>query len=95
MAESSAWTQLRELRNLIIGHPIETGAGESSKRAFVTRDRLESESFDYQVWQPGVEKTFFKHAEHSALYKDYKLEAASHLSEIVSILSRLPDDIRC
>src|SRR6516164_3764145 len=89
--EKSAWKQLRELRNLTVGHPIETIRKQRRKRAFITRVSLESSGFDYQVWHQGTGNTSFEHADLSALYAAYKKEAASYLSKIVATLSRVVD----
>lgn len=89
---TSAWKQLRELRNLTVGHPVEKGRGkEPRKRTFITQVSLETDGFDYQVWHQGTGKTSFETAGLSTLYAGYKKEAASFLREILTGLSRAPD----
>ncbi len=91
-ADASAWNQLRELRNLTVGHPIEKGLGkEPRRRTFITRVSLKSDSFNYQVWHQGSEKTSFESADLSTLYAAYKKEAASYLRKIITGLSGAPD----
>ena len=93
--DASAWKQLRELRNLTVGHPIEKGRGkEPRRRTFITRVSLKSDGFDYQVWHQGTLNTSFKSADLSALYAAYEKEASSSLRKIVTGLSRAPDVCR-
>jgi len=91
-ADASAWKQLRELRNLTVGHPIEKGQGkEPRRRTFITRFSLEAGSFDYQVWHQGTGETSFESADLSALYTAYKKEATFLRIKTLTGLSRAPD----
>ena len=89
---TSAWKQLRELRNLTVGHPLEKGLGkESRKRTFITRVSLRKGSFDYQVWDQATGRTSFESADLSPRYAAYEREAASYMRKIISVLSGMPD----
>ena len=91
-ADISAWKQLRELRNLTNGHPIEKGLGKQQRsRTFITRVSLRSDGFDYQVWHQGTGNTSFESADLSALYATYEKEAALYLKKIIAALSCVPD----
>jgi hypothetical protein len=90
-ADATAWKQLRELRNLTVGHPIEKGGKGQRRRTFITRVSLKSDGFDYQVWHEGTGSTSFESADLSTLYAAYEKEAASHLRKIVIGLSSAPD----
>jgi hypothetical protein len=91
-ASTSAWKQLRELRNLTIGHPIEKGlVRQQRRRTFITRVSLRRGGFDYQVWHQGTGNTSFEVADLSTLYATYENEAAFYLKKITATLSRMPD----
>jgi hypothetical protein len=86
-ADMSAWKQLRELRNLTVGHPIEKGGKEQRRRTFITRVSLKRDGFDYQVWHGGTGNTSFESADLLTLYVTYEKEAAFHLRKIITGLS--------
>jgi hypothetical protein len=91
-AASSAWSQLRDLRNLTAAHPIEKGLrNEPRKRTFITQVSLESDGFDFQVWHQETSEISFERADLSALYSAYKEEAAWILERIVAELTVAPD----
>lgn len=91
-AARSAWKQLRELRNLTVGHPVEKGFGrESRKRTFITRVSLRKGNFDYQVWDQATGQTSFESADLSELHAAYEREAATYMSKVNGVLSRVPD----
>jgi hypothetical protein len=90
--DKSAWRQVRELRNLTVGHPIEKGLGKKSrKRTFITRVSLRRGSFDYQVWDQATGQTSFESADLSKRYAAYRKEAASYMRKILRVLSGMPD----
>jgi hypothetical protein len=92
LADTSAWKQLRELRNLTVGHPIEKGQGKQPRRrAFITRISLETDGFDYQVWHQETGTFSFERADLSAIYATYKQEAVSLLGSILTGISGAPD----
>ncbi len=90
-ADTSAWKQLRELRNLTVGHPIEKGGKRQVKRTFVTRVSLRSDGFDYQVWDRATGETSFESADLSTLCVAYETEAISYLRKVITALSSVPD----
>jgi hypothetical protein len=91
-ATTSAWTQLRELRNLTAAHPVEKGRGKQPrKRTFITQVSLESDGFDFQVWHQETSEVSFERADLAAIYSGYKEEAASVLEKIVAELALAPD----
>lgn len=91
-ADTSAWKQLRELRNLTVGHPTEKGQGnQPRRRAFITRISLETDGFDYQVWHQETGKFSFERADLSAIYAVYKKEAVSFLGKVLAGVSGAPD----
>lgn len=90
--DASAWKQLRELRNLTVGHPIDKGwKKQPRRRAFITRISLETHGFDYQVWNQRTEKTSFESVNVSKLYDAYRKQAASFLNNIITRLSCVPN----
>ena len=90
--EPTAWKQLRELRNLTVGHPVEKGrVKQPRRRTFITRISVETNNFDYQVWHQGTQKTSFESANVSTLYDGYETEAALFLKQIITGLSGLPN----
>jgi hypothetical protein len=86
---SSAWMQLRELRNLTMGHPIDNGG----KRTFITRLSLETDGFTYQVCNQGSDGDLFKRADLLATYAAYKQEATAFLKMVLTSLSGIPDEL--
>jgi hypothetical protein len=90
--DTSAWKRLRELRNLTVGHPIEKGRGKvPRKRTFITRVSLETDGFDYQVWNQDTTDFSFERADLLAIYAAYKQEATALLKNVLAGLSCVPD----
>jgi hypothetical protein len=48
--ENSDWQQLRELRNLTVGHPIEKKAKGDTERCFISRAMICNDSLQLLVW---------------------------------------------
>lgn len=48
--KNSSWSQIRDLRNLIIGHPIEKWGGGDIKRCFLTRVTMSNKGLDLIIW---------------------------------------------
>ena len=86
-ADISAWKQLRELRNLTVGHPIEKVQGKKRRRAFITRVSLETDTFDYQVWHQETGQFSYERADLLAIYAAYKQEAVSLLGKVLIAVS--------
>jgi hypothetical protein len=87
----SAWEELRSLRNLTVGHPIERGKGDHIRRSFVTQISLENDGFDYQVWHKNTSTFSFERAELNTLLMEYAEEAARSLEGLLPVLSAAID----
>ncbi len=82
----SAWKELRSLRNLTVGHPIERGTGDHIRRSFVTQISLANDGFDYQVWHKDTSTFSFERAELIKLLMEYAKEAAQSLEGLLPVL---------
>ena len=86
----SAWARLRDLRNLTVGHPVERGKNQAIRRVFITRMSLETEGFDYQIWNKETGQTIFERADLDSTYREYKREAVALLEKVLENLSTGP-----
>jgi hypothetical protein len=87
----SAWKELRSLRNLTVGHPIERGTGEHVRRSFVTQISLTNDGFDYQVWHKHTSAFSFERADLVKLLMVYAKEAAQSLEGLLPVLNAAID----
>jgi hypothetical protein len=91
-ADTTAWWQLHELRNLTSGHPIDKGSQGRKRRTFITRVSLETDGFDYQMWNQETKSDSFEHADLMVAYAKYEQEAATFLEKVLTALSAIPDE---
>jgi hypothetical protein len=89
-ADETAWMELRKLRNLTVGHPVEKGCRkEPRRRTFINRIRLETDNFEYQVWDKGRADFSFECIDPLAKYAAYKQEAAALLQGVLTRLASI------
>jgi hypothetical protein len=82
------WRELRDLRNLTAGHPIETKRSGSVKRSFITIISITSRGFTAETYDSSHDKSVFKDYDLQKLYAEYKLEAVAVLNEALSSVKR-------
>jgi hypothetical protein len=87
----SAWKELRSLRNLTVGHPVEQSTGNHIRRSFVTQISLADNGFDYQVWHKDTSTSSFERAELVKLLMEYAKEAAQRLEGLLPVLNAAID----
>ncbi len=82
--DHTGWSELRELRNLSAGHPLENTRNKpgTTKRVFVSRPSISESSVTLMVWDKNESASKFLHVNIGELYASYKREALSYLLEI-------------
>lgn len=83
--KKSAWKQLRYLRNLTIGHPINYGEFRNNKkvkRCFISRITIDNTGFQIIIWNKEKEKDDYENIDLNLIYGQYKSEANIFLQEI-------------
>jgi hypothetical protein len=78
-----AWNELRDLRNLTVGHPIDNGG---KKRCYIVRVSLAKHGFECIVWNKNDKKDEFIKIDIMGLLDKYKKEASRILKEIYNFL---------
>lgn len=84
-SSDSAWTEIRYIRNLTIGHPIEKIEKKrraGTKRCFISRVTIRTSGFELLVWNSREEQNEFKDVNFERMYKDYKSEVMENLENI-------------
>jgi hypothetical protein len=76
----SGWNQIRELRNLTAGHPINC---EGLKNAFVHRVSISDRGFNYEVWNNKTGKFTFEEVNLLKLYGHYRINARRLLADVL------------
>ncbi len=82
------WRDIRALRNLTSGHPIEMKRGKIVKRCFITRVSISSHGFRLVVYSATENKNEFEDIDLQKLYSGYKRETTAVLNEILNNLGR-------
>ncbi len=86
--KKSAWKQLRDLRNLTTGHPINYGEFRNDKkvkRCFISRITINNKGFQLIIWNKEKGKDDFKNIDLNLIYGQYKSEAIKYLQEIYNV----------
>ena len=84
---SLAWSQLRELRNMTVGHPTAYGLDKSNlQRVLISRITISDDGFQYQLWDKAKSDPVFFDASLCTLYPDYKREAQTLLESVLESL---------
>lgn len=92
----SAWAEIRDLRNLTVGHPIEKKNGQGIRRCFISRVTIKSDGFQLIVWNKERNVDEIESVDLRSLYERYKSEAVTFLESICQTLAakwgKLNDD---
>jgi hypothetical protein len=81
-AVDSRWQEIRELRNLTIGHPVEVKRKGMTKRCFISRITIRDDQFQLCVWNKEGQKDDFVTVNFGDIYEGYKEEAVAVLGLI-------------
>ena len=87
--EESKWKEIRNLRNLCAGHPVNKGEKirqVDTERSFMGRDFGGYDELRIEVWNKEEGKTEFRNIKLGQLIDDYAEEAANHLTMTVNLL---------
>lgn len=83
----SAWAEIRDLRNLTVGHPIEKKNGQGITRCFISRVTIRSDGFQLIVWNKERNVDEIKSVDLRSLHERYKSEAVTFLESICKTLA--------
>ena len=80
-----AWGAIRDLRNVLVGHPInKRSPGKTPLRAFMGRQPKSYRDLTYELWDAEADRTTFPRVDLGQMLDDYETEAASHLAAVLS-----------
>jgi hypothetical protein len=79
-------SQIRKLRNLTVGHPIEMTRDKIVRRCFITRASISPHGFKLMVYNAAENKDEFEDRDLRELYSGYKKEATTVLEKILNNL---------
>lgn len=84
LSEPSAWSELRELRNLATGHPLDKrGTKHTGRlRVFVSRHTISPDGFDLIVCEERVHRLASESVDLRSPYTTYKEEVLLLLAEV-------------
>ena len=91
MSPSSAQTELRELRNMTVGHPTAYKRRDQSgtqQQVLISRITISNTGFQYQVWDETMSNPSSVDGDLPTLYQGYKREAQTVLGDILESLRR-------
>jgi hypothetical protein len=83
---NSAWQQLRDLRNLTVGHPIERKYKGETERCFISRAMIRNDSLQLVVWVKSKNENRIQDVDLASLYEEYKSEAISYLEKVSQLI---------
>lgn len=86
-SSDSGWVEIRNLRNLTVGHPIEKRNGQGVWRCFISRVTVNSHGFQLRVWNKEKNVAEIETVDLKALYERYKLEGVTYLQDICKALT--------
>jgi hypothetical protein len=87
--QGTKWMEIRNVRNLYSGHPVNKGEQKNNKkeknieRSFMGRDFGGYDELTVEVWNKKKGKTEFRKIKLGELIDDYASEANQYLQEII------------
>lgn len=81
-ASKLAWTRIRDLRNLAVGHPMDKKDKAGTKCCFISGIRTADDRFNLAVWYKDKCEYEFEDIDLKGLYELYKLDAVKYLERI-------------
>ncbi|MNU29713.1 hypothetical protein D3C71_181900 [compost metagenome] len=85
-----AWTEIRDFRNVLVGHPANKksgGKGRNAKgplRAFMGRQQKTYRELTYELWDGESEKVSHPKVDLGRMIDAYEAEAAGHLAAVLA-----------
>ncbi|HEY2706878.1 MAG TPA: hypothetical protein VGI95_02385 [Caulobacteraceae bacterium] len=77
---SVAWSAIRDLRNQLVGHPVnKRSPTKTPLRAFMGRQSKSYQYLSYELWDAGAEHISFPSIDLGQMLDAYEVEAAGHL----------------
>lgn len=90
-----AWRDIRDFRNLLVGHPAKKASGPKSDgargpmRSFMGRQEKAYREMTYELWDGGAQKVSHPKVDLGQMIDAYEAEAADHLAAIFAHLRRV------
>lgn len=78
----SKWKEIRELRNLTIGHPMKMTRATETRRCFISRAAIGDNQFQFLIWNKEKQKDEFLTVNFGHFFDAYKLEAIVVLERV-------------
>jgi len=80
-----AWSAIRDLRNQLVGHPInKRSLSKTPLRAFMGQQPKSYRYLTYELWDAGADRTTFPRVNLGQMFDAYESEAADHLAAILA-----------
>ncbi|NHZ86725.1 MAG: hypothetical protein GWP19_12755 [Planctomycetia bacterium] len=76
------WSEIRDLRHKVTGHPTQKDCGNKIKRIYLSRISIEDDGFDLIIWNKNTGKDDHVHIDFKSIYDEYKNEAIDILKKI-------------
>jgi hypothetical protein len=84
-ATGTAWSAIRDLRNQLVGHPVnKRSPSKTPLRAFMGRQPKSYRYMTYELWDAAAERTIFPRVNLGQMLDAYEAEAADHLAAILA-----------
>lgn len=89
-----AWDEIRDFRNLLVGHPANKTSGlklsgaKGPMRSFMGRQEKTYREMTYELWDGGTQKVSHPRIDLGRMIDAYEAEAADHLAAILAHLRR-------
>lgn len=86
-ATGADWRAIRDLRNQLVGHPVNRGApSKPARRAFMGRQPKSYRYLTYELWDAEAGRTTFPRIDLGRMLDAYESEAAGHLANILAYM---------
>lgn len=89
-----AWKDIRDFRNLLVGHPANKTSGSKTQgckgtmRSFMGRQEKTYSELTYELWDGGAQKVSHPRVDLGKMIDAYEAEAAGHLEAVLGHLRR-------
>ena len=91
---AAAWREIRDFRNLLVGHPANKSSGpkvlgaRSPMRSFMGRQEKTYSDLTYELWDGGAQKVSHPRVDLGNMIDAYEAEASDHLEVILAHIRR-------
>ena len=85
-----AWDAIRDLRNVLVGHPVNKRLAitKTAGRAFMGRQQQSYHELTYEFWDAAAGRTTFPRVNLGKMFDAYEREAADHLAAVLDHMRR-------